>query len=96
MDDFANAHTALYDTLESEDKRIEQASRYDAINSGNREAFRSLNEKISTLNRSQGDDHSSIYLSRSRHSRSSKSSKQSVASNSSQQKRAEMATKAAC
>ena len=96
MDDFANAHTVLYDTLKSEDKRIEQDSRYDAINSGNREAFRSLNEKISALNRSQGDDHSSIYSSRSRHSRSSKSSKQSMASNSSQQKRAEMAAKAAC
>ena len=45
MDDFANAHTALYNTLESEDKRIEQDSRYDAINSGNREAFRSQQKR---------------------------------------------------
>ena len=94
MDDFADAHAAIYDTLECEDKRIEQNTRYDSLNHGNREALRSLNEKISVLKAAK-DDHSSILSSTSKHSRSSKCSKTSGASSSSLQKRAEMAARAA-
>lgn len=94
MDDFANAHAALHDTLEGEDKRIEQNNRYDSLNHSNREALWSLNERISVL-QSAKDDRSSIYSSRSKHSRTSKRSKTSGASSSSLQKRAEMAARAA-
>ena len=94
MEDFADAHAAIYDTLECEDKRIEQNTRYDSLNHGNREALRSLNEKISVLKAAK-DDHSSILSSASKHSRSSKRSKTSGASSSSLKKRAEMAARAA-
>ena len=59
MEDFADAHAVIYDTLEREDKRIEQNTWYDSLNHGNREALRSLNEKISALKTAK-DDHSSI------------------------------------
>ena len=94
MEDFADAHAAIYDTLKCEDKRIEQNTRYDSLNHGNREALRSLNEKISVLKAAK-DDNSSILSSTSKHLRSSKRSKTSGASISSLQKRAEMAARAA-
>ena len=94
MEDFGNAHAATYDTLECEDKSIEQNARYDSLNHGNQAALRSPNEKISALKAAK-DDHSSILSSASKHSRSSKRSKTSGASSSSLQKRAEKAARAA-
>ena len=94
MEDFADAHAAIYNTLEHEDKRIEQNTRYDSFTHSNREALWSLNEEISFLKVAR-DNHSSIVSSPSKHSRSSKRSKTFGASSSSLQKRAKMATRAA-
>ena len=94
MEDFADPCVAIYDMLECEDKRIEQNTRYDFLNHGNREALRLLNEKISAL-KAEKDDHSSILSSASKHSRLSKCSKMSGASSSSLQKRAQMAARVA-
>jgi len=92
MEDFTDAHAAIYDTLKHEDQRIDQNTRYDSLNRGNQEALRSLNEKISALKAAK-EDHCSILSSASKHSRSSKPSRTSGASSSLLQKRAEMAVR---
>lgn len=95
IDDLESAHIAIYDTLEVEDERIEQNSRYDTINHKNRETLRLLNENIAALQLKE-DDRSSIYSGKSKRSRTSRRSKQSSASSSlSLERRAEMAAKAA-
>ena len=92
MEDFTNAHTALYDTLENEEERVEQNRRFDDLNRGNQEAFRSLNDKI-IATRAPRDDSSSISSSRSKYSRLSKGSNSSSAT--SILRKAKMAAKAA-
>lgn len=98
IDDFASAHEALYDTLTTEEERVEQNKRYDSLNHRNREVslllertIRALQSQVETPN----DDCRSTRSS-SKKSRDSGSSKRSSAmSKSSLQKKAEMAAKVA-
>ena len=89
MDDLEGAHAAI-----CEDERIEQNSRYDAINENNRETLRLLNENIAALQLKK-DGRSSIYSGKSKRSRAFRRSKQSSASSSLSLnvRRAEMAVK---
>ena len=98
IDDFARAHKALYDTLTTEEERVEQNTRYDSLNHRKREVslllertIRALQSQVETPN----DDCRSTRSSSKKSRDSGRSKRSSAMSKSSLQKKAEMAAKVA-
>ena len=96
IDDFASAHEALYDTLTTEEERVEQNTRYDSLNNRNREVslllertIRALQSQVETPN----DDCRSTRSSSKKSRDSGRSKRSSAMSKSSLQIKAEMAAK---
>ena len=93
MEDFTSAHKVLYNIFEIEEEKIQQNTCYDTLNSHCCETFRSLREKICSL-QLQMDDRQWTH-STGKQSRCSGCSKRSSVLSSSLERKAEMAAKAA-